>query len=108
MRPRARAARGSAGLSPLEWMTCANSVTGDLNRMMRMPPATPRPLRIFFAYAHADEELRDKLDSHLAALKHEGRVEVWHDRRISPGYDWRLEIGRELETADIILLSSRP
>jgi methylase of polypeptide subunit release factors len=72
--------------------------------MMRMPPATPRPLRIFFAYAHADEELRDKLDSHLAALKHEGRVEVWHDRRISPGYDWRLEIGRELETADIILL----
>lgn len=60
--------------------------------------------RIFISYAHADEGLRQELDKHLASLKHQGIVEVWHDRRISAGQNWKDEIDRNLESADIVLL----
>lgn len=60
--------------------------------------------RVFISYAHADEGLRQELDKHLASLKHQGIIEVWHDRRISAGQNWKDEIDRNLETADIVLL----
>jgi len=59
---------------------------------------------IFFSYSHADEDLRDRLEKHLAMLKHEGLVETWHDRRIEAGGELDNTIRRELERADIILL----
>lgn len=59
---------------------------------------------IFFSYSHADEDLRDTLEKHLAALKHQGLINTWHDRRIQPGDEFASEISNELEKADIILL----
>jgi hypothetical protein len=44
-----------------------------------------------------DEELRNKLESHLAALKRAKRVDVWHDRKIPAGAHWRDAIHRELD-----------
>jgi len=41
--------------------------------------------KIFISYSHADEWLKDELISHLGALKRNGLVDVWHDRRIPPG-----------------------
>ena len=61
-------------------------------------------LRIFISYAHADEALRQELDKHLASLKHQGIVEVWHDRRINAGQEWANEIDSNLQSADIVLL----
>lgn len=61
-------------------------------------------IRIFISYAHADEALRQEFDKHLASLKHQGLVEVWHDRRIAAGEEWANAIDANLRSADVILL----
>lgn len=60
--------------------------------------------RLFFSYSHRDEELRNELETHLAALKRQGVIETWHDRRIGAGEDFENEISENLEKANIILL----
>lgn len=64
--------------------------------------------RIFISYSHADEGLRNELEVHLAMLKRQGLVDVWHDRRLLAGdrFDWT--ISKELDRADIILLLVSP
>lgn len=59
---------------------------------------------IFLSYSHRDQELRDRLEAHLAPLKREGLIESWHDRKILPGASFKEEIDRELERATIVLL----
>lgn len=63
---------------------------------------------IFLSYSHRDAELRDELEVHLAILKRQGLVRLWHDRRIPPGKDIRHEIDAHLESADVILLLVSP
>ncbi|CAD6561487.1 toll/interleukin-1 receptor domain-containing protein [Paraburkholderia sabiae] len=60
--------------------------------------------RVFYSYSHVDAELRANLASHLATLVQQGKIEEWHDRKITPGKDWDQEISDALESADIILL----
>ena len=60
--------------------------------------------RVFFSYSHKDEELRDRLETHLAMLKRENIVETWHDRRITAGDEWKGQIDSNLESADVVLL----
>lgn len=62
------------------------------------------PLRIFISYSHKDEKMRARLVGHLAALRDEGLIRIWHDRVIEPGDDWTKEIDREIGEADVILL----
>jgi len=59
---------------------------------------------LFFSYSHADENLRDQLEKHLSALKHQGVIQVWHDRRIPAGHVLDVEIDNHLESADVVLL----
>ena len=59
---------------------------------------------VFFSYSHADENLRDMLEKHLSALKHQGLIDTWHDRRIRAGDEFSSEISDNLERADMILL----
>ena len=66
------------------------------------PPA--RPIEVFCAYSHKDEDLRDELEKHLSTLKRSGIISVWHDRRISGGTEWEGEIDDHLNKADMILL----
>lgn len=61
-------------------------------------------IRLFYSYAHEDEPLRDQLQKHLSALKREGVISEWHDRRIHAGQDWEPEIEGELERSDVILV----
>lgn len=61
-------------------------------------------IKLFFSYSHIDEQLRDQLEVHLSALKHQGAIDTWHDRRIYPGDVFDDEISIELEEAGIILL----
>src|SRR5437588_8814842 len=61
-------------------------------------------LEVFFSYAHADEEWRDKLEKHLGGLKRQRRILTWHDRKILTGAEWAPEIAAHLNSADIILL----
>lgn len=75
------------------------------NELVALPPDTgERMARIFFSYSHDDEQYRDQLEKHLAALKHEGLIDSWHDRRILAGSSVDKEIDNNLERADVILL----
>jgi tetratricopeptide (TPR) repeat protein len=70
--------------------------------------ASARPLEIFYSYAHEDEKLRDKLEKHLSQLKRQGVISDWHDRDITAGSEWKNEIDKYLESAQIILLLISP
>ena len=63
-----------------------------------------KPISLFYSYSHNDEELRKRLEDHLAALRWNGVIAEWHDRNIDVGDEWAKEIDRNLSSADIILL----
>jgi hypothetical protein len=63
---------------------------------------------IFFSYSHKDETLRDEFEVHLAMLKREGAIELWHDRKIPAGNELDGTISQYLEKADVILLFVSP
>ncbi|MEM7656338.1 MAG: COR domain-containing protein [Bacteroidota bacterium] len=62
----------------------------------------------FFIYASEDESYRAELDKHLLGLKRTGKLETWHDRKITPGTIWEPEILRQLHDSEIILLLLSP
>jgi len=64
--------------------------------------------KLFFSYSHRDADQRDELEIHLAALKREGVLETWHDRRIGAGKEFDHEISEHLAESDIILLLISP
>lgn len=61
-------------------------------------------IRLFLSYSHQDEDLRKELGKHLAALRRDGVIDIWQDRRIGPGDEFDREISNQLESADIVLL----
>jgi hypothetical protein len=63
---------------------------------------------LFFSYSHADEGLRDQLETHLSALHRQGLIASWHDRRIAAGDDFGEAIDGHLDTVDVILLLVSP
>src|ERR1044072_3272180 len=65
-------------------------------------------VRVFFSYAHEDQELRDRMEEHLSILKRQGIISTWHDRKIGVGREWAKGIDEELEAAHIILLLISP
>jgi hypothetical protein len=71
---------------------------------MANPQISSKGIEVFFSYSHKDEELRDKLETHLSILKHRGLIQAWHDRKIDAGEEWKGEIDEHLNSAQIILL----
>lgn len=63
-----------------------------------------KPVRLFVSYSYKDHRLVSELMEHLAVLKQQGVISVWWDREISPGEQWKRDLDRHLEEADIILL----
>jgi tetratricopeptide (TPR) repeat protein len=68
------------------------------------PPSPGVPAQLFYSYSHKDEKLRDRLEVHLSALKREGLISGWHDRKIGAGTEWKDAIDDNLKAASIILL----
>lgn len=66
------------------------------------------PIRIFFSYAHEDEEFREELEKHLSFLKRSEKIIGWHDRRISGGANWEQEINENIDQAQVILMLLSP
>ena len=62
------------------------------------------PVTVFYSYSHKDEALRNELDKHLSSLRQEGLIQPWHDRRITPGDEWKNQIDDNLKAAQLILL----
>ncbi len=65
-------------------------------------------VEIFFCYAHEDEALLKKLQTHLRPLQRQGLIDVWHDRNISAGTEWEQKIDEHISSAQIILLLVSP
>jgi TIR domain len=66
------------------------------------------PIELFYSYAHSDERLRKRLETHLSALRQQGVITEWHDRKIVVGTDWKQSIDTHLMTATVILLLISP
>jgi len=67
------------------------------------------PPKIFVSYSHQDEGWKERVVGHLQILELEDVLEVWEDRRIAAGDDWRTEIEAALDGAAVaLLLISRP
>lgn len=67
-----------------------------------------RPIEVFYAYSHKDEEFRDELETHLSMLRRQGVIASWHDRRIGAGREWKGQIDSHLNSASVILLLVSP
>lgn len=65
-------------------------------------------LKVFISYSHRDEELKDELYTHLAALRRKGKIQAWQDRDIDAGAEWDAAIKNNFNEADIILLLITP
>lgn len=70
---------------------------------MATPESIPQ-IRLFYSYAHKDEEFLDGLRKHLAPLTRQDVVQEWYDREIGAGHEWEKAIKENLEAADVILL----
>src|SRR5258708_39265386 len=66
--------------------------------------APPAPAALFYSYSHRDEDLRRKLETHLAPLRREGVFGEWHDHMIGAGTEWKGQIDAHLNAAKVILL----
>lgn len=60
--------------------------------------------KAFISYTHGDEGLKDRLIAHLASLKHERLIDVWHDRMLRAGEHLDPAIQAKLAEADLIIL----
>lgn len=65
-------------------------------------------IELLMSYSHRDEAMRDELECHLAPLKREGILSLWHDRRILAGDEFDHTISTHLDSAGIILLLVSP
>ncbi len=62
-----------------------------------------RPFKLFLSYAHSNEASKDRLKINLAPLVRNGWVDVWDDRKIPAGADWREEIEAAMAASDAAL-----
>lgn len=81
--------------------------------MAHAKPRSPRltrtgRIRVIQSYAHRDERLRQELDKHLSPLRRSKAIEIWQDRRITPGSELDREIDQHLQTSDLVLLLVSP
>jgi hypothetical protein len=73
-----------------------------------MTQETPQPIELFYSYSHRDEQLRKRLETHVSALRQQGVITEWYDRKIVAGTDWKRNIDTHLTTAKVILLLISP
>ncbi|NJM71321.1 MAG: TIR domain-containing protein [Scytonema sp. RU_4_4] len=69
-----------------------------------MSQTEKKAIEVFFSYAHEDENLRNELAKHLKLLERQGVIKAWYDRKITAGDEWKTEIEKQLNSAQIILL----
>lgn len=61
-------------------------------------------MNIFISYSHKDEKWKNELNAHLEVLKNSIKVEIWDDRQLIGGDDWKKEIERSLSEATIAIM----
>lgn len=67
-----------------------------------------KPLHVFCCYAREDLPFLLTLKRHLKPLQRQDLIDVWYDRDIGAGMEWKREITEHLSNAQIILLLVSP
>jgi small GTP-binding protein len=62
------------------------------------------PIKIFVSYAHKDEEYKNELLTMLDGLQRRGLIDIWQDREIEEGDEWRYEIEKAMNQCELALL----
>jgi hypothetical protein len=105
-----RAESTDSGRRPATSAAVKDNPGGDLLRSQSdetlggTKAVAPQPVKLFYSYAHKDEELRQKLETHLSLMRRSGQIAGWHDRDIDAGKEWKESIDENLDSAQIILL----
>ncbi len=60
--------------------------------------------KAFVSYSHEDEEYRKRLRIHLEHYVREQNIDVWDDKRIALGADWKEEIKAAIAVAKVAIL----
>ncbi|MDE1918036.1 MAG: toll/interleukin-1 receptor domain-containing protein [Sphingomonadales bacterium] len=58
----------------------------------------------FISYTHVDSHFKDQLIRHLAPIRREGLIEVWHDGMLKPGEHLDPTVQAALAQSDLVLL----
>lgn len=58
----------------------------------------------FISYTHADSALKEQLVRHLAPLRREGLIDLWHDGMLRPGEHLDPTIQAALAASDVVIL----
>lgn len=66
------------------------------------------PFRVFFSYAHEDEQLRDQLAKHLSLLERSRKATLICDRGLLPGEEWNPAIASQITSSQIVLVLVSP
>jgi hypothetical protein len=75
-----------------------------LARALRRSIARGRRSTVFISYSHSDEVWKHRLVQHLGVLAAEGLLEIWEDRHIGLGADWRPAIEAAMDKARVAVL----
>ncbi|HNE00392.1 MAG TPA: toll/interleukin-1 receptor domain-containing protein, partial [Plasticicumulans sp.] len=62
------------------------------------------PGKVFVSYSHKDEKWKDRVVEQLGVLGFDGLLEVWEDRQIAAGDDWKPAIQKAIAECDAALL----
>jgi hypothetical protein len=60
--------------------------------------------RVFVSYSHVDERWLQRILVHLRPLQKAGVIDVWSDKMLHPGDDWKTKIEQALESASVAVL----
>jgi TIR domain len=73
-------------------------------KLRRGSPGT----NVFISYSHKDQQYAERLRIHLRPLVRDEKINLWDDRRIEAGQDWRKEIATALKKsqAAVLLISA--
>lgn len=90
-----------------------NELKGNLARTLQVvfmklhesPKEKPMErTKVFISYSHEDDEWLKKVSKFLGPLEKKGILDVWTDKRIGTGDDWRQEIDTALSASSIAIL----
>ena len=62
-----------------------------------------KTLKVFITYSHENQDAKDELIKHLAVMKQQDMITIWHDNEILPGDRWYEDISKNLADSDILL-----
>ena len=68
------------------------------------PMTASSPAEVFISYSYKDEELFKQFEKYLTVLTQNGKIRIWHGRKIPPGDEWKKVIDDHIKSADLVLL----